>query len=76
MRAQLTKFAVPVAQQDALVAKSKANTLWDANTAASPVSRETKVIGEEDYSISRYRDGSVRAMGLERAVPASDFSTQ
>lgn len=71
LRDSLTKFDVPEAQQDALIAKAAAGQVWDASLPSSvPVSEETNVVkGGFNYDVKRFADGSVAAVGLQ--IPAA-----
>ena len=66
VRALLTKFDVPSAQQDSLIAKTNAGQTWDVYLNRGPTTTEHRTIGDMDYRITRYPDGSVQAGGIER----------
>lgn len=76
LRAMFDKFSVPTAKRDALISKVNQGIPWDALVGTKASTHETRTIDNYDYSIDRFPDGSVKAVGLEKAVVVGDFSTQ
>jgi hypothetical protein len=74
VRATLTKFEVPAAQQDSLIAKLNDGESWDVYTSTGPTTTESEMIGDMSYTITRYEDGSFKAMGLEKPQLASTMA--
>jgi hypothetical protein len=75
--ALLEKFAVPDAQQDSLLAALDAGQPWDVDDrTAAPVSTEEMVIGDMEYSVDRYADGSVSAAGVQIATEVDPDAVQ
>jgi hypothetical protein len=72
IRAVLVRWDVPAEQQDALLAKVVAGEPWDVYGEGVPVSTESRVVDGCEYSIERFADGSVAAVGVEipEEVPA------
>ena len=72
LRATMTKFDVPAATQDVLIARARSGQLWDASIpSAVPVSEQHGVVKDGFvYDVKRYADGSVAYVGLQ--VPAEE----
>ncbi|TVU58352.1 hypothetical protein FQP90_21400 [Paenarthrobacter nitroguajacolicus] len=66
----LSRFQVPAGQQKELIKKVRHGTPWDVyDSNKVPVAVEhDQVIGDMNYTIKRYADGSVAAQGVERPV--------
>lgn len=73
VRDVFSKFSIPVQQQDDLIQKALNGVAWDVyNPANEPVTVEDdQVIGNMNYTIKRYADGSVAASGMEIPVEVS-----
>lgn len=71
VRLILTKFLVPISQQDALIVKVNNGETWDVYNDSGPTVTEQRMIGDMDYTITRYEDGSVKASGIQRPQLAS-----
>lgn len=73
LTALLSKFSVPAEQQATLIQKAKNGQAWDVyDKAKSPVTTENDVvIANFSYTINRFADGSVSAVGLETSKLAA-----